>query len=367
MLLVVLTALFTRALVEVTNRDIGFDPARLAAVTAFAPQTGTAVPDRDFFQLATDRIRALPGVDGVALADHAPFDSSFHPVAASLDGRRYRVIQNQTSAEYFETLGARVLRGRTYSADEVATGAQVAVVTPGLARDFWPDSEVLGSTLERVSADLKDVRIIGIVTNAAPHIGSPGYSNAQAIYRPQGDEASLRIVVSLSEASPSPLGTLRSAVAALDSGRTVSARLVQESLEQQLQGPRILATLAGIVGTFALLLAVVGVFGVTAFTVQLRRRELGIQMAIGASKAEVVMTMFRQGMRPVLIGVSVGIGLGLVGSQAIAAALYAGISPRDPLAFTVAAVILILAASVGVWIPARRAAQVDPALSLRAE
>jgi ABC-type antimicrobial peptide transport system permease subunit len=109
------------------------------------------------------------------------------------------------------------------------------------------------------------------------------------------------------------------------------------------------------------------VFGVTAFVVQTRRREIGIRLAIGASRTDVVMTMYRQGMGPVAIGVAVGLGLALVGSQVFSWALYAGTSPRDPFAFVGAAVVLLLATGAGVFIPARRAARVDPALSLRSE
>ena len=365
--LLVLTALFTRSMMEVANRELGFDPDRLVSVSAFAPRAGSELPDKEFFTAALERVRALPGVEGAALVQHPPFAPSYNPVAATLNGGRYRLVRNETAANYFDVAGFRLLQGRTYTDAEVASGARVAVITAGLARDFWPDGDAVGSSLERVVDGFKEIQVIGVVSDAVPHVSSPGYSGAQAIYRPLSARTAPRMVVASTSASSVALRAIKEGLSALDARRVVTVHVVREDMERGTQWSRTFVSMAAIVGAVALLLAVVGVFGVTAFVVEARRREIGIRLAIGASRMDVVMTMYWQGMKPVVIGLAVGLGLALLGSQLFSWALYANTSPRDPLSFVAAAVVLLLATGAGVFIPARRAARVDPALSLRAE
>lgn len=366
-ILLVLTALFTRSMMDVADREPGFDPDTLVAVNAFAPRSGSKMPDAEFFAAALERLRAIRGVKAVALTDHPPFDQSFRPIAATLNGDRYRLIRTEATPNYFDAVGFRLLQGRLYTDDEMAARAPVAVITAGLARDYWPEGDAVGSSLERVVGGYKEIQVVGVVTDSVPHLGSPGYSGAQAIYLPLSRRTAPQIVVVGSSAAAMPLRAVKDAVAALDSGRPVTARLIRDDMQRATQWPRTFASMGAIVGGVALLLAVIGVFGVTAFVVQTRRREIGIRLAIGASRLDVVLTMYRQGMKPVVIGLAVGLGLALLGSQVFSWALYADTSPRDPLSFVAAAVVLLLATGAGVFIPARRAARVDPALSLRAE
>lgn len=366
-LLLLLTALFTRALVEVSSRELGFDPTRVAVLTAFSPLKTAMVPDADFFPLAQDRIRALPGVRAVALANHAPYEGSYTPVPTSLHGQTYRLNNIKATPGFFNVVGYRFLQGRPYTEDEVRTGAKVAVVTAGFARDWFPDGDAIGADLGLVRDYLAGMRIVGIVTNAVPHIGSPAASTSETLLTPLMDFGAARIVISTDGDAAATLPVLRDAIGAIDAGRTLNTRVVADGLEEQLNGPRILAMLAGIVGALAVVLAVVGMFGVTAFTVAARRRDIGIRLAIGASKGGVVIEVIRSTLRPAAIGLVAGLGLALIGGQAIALMLYAGVSPRDPLSFAVAAGLMILAASAGIVIPARRAAGVDPVESLRVE
>lgn len=366
-LLLLLTALFTRALVEVSSRELGFDPNRVAVLTAFSPLKTATVPDTDFFALAQERILALPGVRGVALANHAPYEGSYTPVPTSLHGVAYRLNNIKATPAFFGVVGYRFLQGRPYTEDEVRTGAKVAVVTAGFARDWFPDGNAIGADLGAVREYLAGMRIIGIVTNAAPHIGSPAASTSESLLTPLMDFGAARIVISTEGEAVATLPALRDAIVAIDAGRTVNTRVVADGLDEQLNGPRILAMLAGIVGGLAVVLAVVGMFGVTAFTVAAGRRDIGIRLAIGASRAGVVVEVVRSSLQPAAIGLVAGLGLALIGGQAIASMLYAGISPRDPLSFAIAAALMILAAAAGIVIPARRAAAVDPVESLRAE
>jgi hypothetical protein len=283
-----------------------------------------------------------------------------------LDGRRYRVEQNQASPEYFGILRARFVAGRPYTRDEAAQKAPVAVITAGLARDFWPDGDALGSTLDRVHELYKGLLVIGIVGDVAPPTGRrPNAAGFGTIYRPVIEPDRVQMVVLLASQGGQSLDTMRDAIAAIDANREPRLSLLQDELARQLAGPRLMAGVAAILGGLALVLAVVGILGVTFVLVGQRRRELGVRMAIGATPWDVVRIVFRQGMWPVVIGLVAGIGLALIGTQMIGSYLVGGVSARDPIAFGLAAAVLLTSAAVGVLIPARRATRVDPVAALR--
>jgi hypothetical protein len=301
------------------------------------------------------------------LAEHPPFDSSFHPISSTLDGRPYRLLQNRTDTSYFDVVGVSLLKGRMYTADEVTTGAKVAVITSDLEADFWPDDVALGATLDRVSPEYAGVRVIGVVPDTAPKVMKARYASAPTVYLPITQQAAARIVVRTADEAPALVSLAQQVVVALDPRRTTTARLLSDDFARQLEGPRMAATVAGVVGAVALCLAIAGVYGVTAVVVIARRRDIGIRLAIGASRGQVVFAIFRECMRPIAFGLVCGLVLAALGAQVLAFALFAGVSPRDPLAFASAAGVLVLATVAGVFLPSRGAASVDPVESLRAE
>lgn len=364
-LLLILTALFGRALLESSRLPIGFDPDRVMAVSASAPRSGSHVPAGQFWDIALSRLRAIPGVDRVALVEHPPFDNAFHPLGTTWNGRRYPLLENRTSATYFETIGFRVLEGRVYTADEVVSHAPVAVITSKLARDVWPNGDAIGASLGRIQPGyLDDVRVIGIVSDAAPTIAPPNYSGAPTIFRPIADLEVARAVIKLAD-SNAPARAIQDALAPIDPDRKPRVGSVRDGIERQLEGPRTFAMVAGALGGLALTLAVIGMAGVTAFVVGQRRREIGIRLALGARRSDVVRTVFVAAFRPTAIGLATGVGLALLATPIIRPALNAGVSARDPLAYAGAIAILTIAAGMGVWMPARRAADVDPVVVLK--
>jgi len=365
-LLLIVTALFARALIESSRLPIGFDPDRLLAVSASAPRTGSRVPAMQFWDVALERLRSMPGVERVALVEYPPFDNAFHPLGTTWNGRRYPLLENRTSASYFDTIGFRVLEGRVFTADEVASRAPVAVITSKLARDVWPGGDAIGSSLGRIEPGyLDDVHVIGIVNDAAPIISPPNYSGAPTIFRPIADLEVARAVIKIGDAG-APARALHEAIGPIDPDRKPRVWAVREGIERQLDGPRTFAMFAGALGGLALLLAVIGIAGVTAFVVGQRRREIGIRLALGARRRDVVRTVFAVGIRPIAIGLAAGVGLALIATPIIRPALNAGVSARDPLAYAAAIGILAIAAAAGVWLPARRAADVDPVIVLKA-
>lgn len=364
-MLLILTSLFTRALIESVGAPAPFEGDRIVRLTA-APRGETSVADRDFYAAAAERVLTVPGVEAVSLVERSPYDDGT-VMTVTESGRPYRMKWNRSDAALFDLLDLTLLKGRAYTTHEVATSAAVAVIDRSVERDFWPDGTAVGSTLARVSADHADVRIVGVVEGAPSRASRSGAGAAPVIYLPLAPTGTPRILARIATATDIPLVALKDSVAALDAGRWVTAGLLSEDRERGLQVPRLVASIAGLVGGIALALAVVGMFGVTAVMVAARRRDIGIRLAIGASRHAVVASVFAEGMRPVVIGLVCGLLLAWQGAQVFASFLWAGVSPRDPLSFAVAACVLLATACAGVLIPARRAAAVNPVESLRAE
>jgi len=171
------------------------------------------------------------------------------------------VFTNQVSPEYYEIVGGRFVAGRSYTHSEAATGEPVAVITEGLAKAFWPGGDALGSTLGRVHDLYRDLRVIGIVTDAMlPPARRSIDGLSGVIFRPVLDPDDVQMVVLLAEAGQVSLDVLRSAVA-IDSGRRSRLSLARDELDQRLAGPRVMAAVAAMLGGLALVLAVIGIVG----------------------------------------------------------------------------------------------------------
>jgi hypothetical protein len=292
-----------------------------------------------------------------------PFGTAFHPLGVTHEGRRYALLQNKTSPGYFQTIGLPILRGRIYTDEEMRTKAPVAVISAQVARDFWPGEDPIGDTLARVTPSFAKVRVIGVAGEAIERTWPPNYHRAPSIYRPLDNLLFARLIVRMSSAPEIPPRPVEAALRALDPGRQITASLVRDGLRDARRGPAIFASVAAIIGVLALVLAVVGVAGVTAFVVGQRRREIGIRLAIGANRWQVVRGVFGDNMRPVVTGLVIGLALAAGAATVISRALI--VSAFDPLSYVLAVVALLGSAAVGVLLPARRAAHVDPAAVLR--
>jgi len=367
-ILLVLSMLLVRALLQTSRMDVGFDLDRLAVVSVGFARDDSATRRVEYWTQALERMRMVPGIQDAALVYPPPFSDAIHPVGS--DARGHRIMQVWTSAEYFRTAGITLLRGRIYTADEVKSRAPVAVITASLTRDFFGGEDPINSLLDRVVAKAGrasdgagTLRVIGVVNDVrTARLIEPGTG---VIYRPVTSNQQLADAVVRASAGPaSTFLPLEQALRPLGVPVTVS-RLSDGYQEHQVEPARRLVSIAAAIGAFALVLAIIGLFGVTAFVVGQRTREIGIRMAVGATRGDVGRLIVRDAMRPVLIGLIAGVGLALLGTRAIAATLYGGVSPRDPLAFVSAVVVLLATACVATAIPARRAARIDPAVTLR--
>ena len=368
-LLIVLATLFVRATFSAATIEVGFDAAGLYAVS---PGLGDAVDDggagiRNFWARATSELAAVPGIAAVTLAELTPFDGLSR--TSTTREEPARVVQfNGTRAGYFETIGLRTLAGRTYTSDEVAARAAVAVVSQSLARVYWPGQSPLGQMLpQQIPIAESSTRpvVIGVVADAIT--ARLHERNAFAVYEPI-DPASERFAQLMIRVAPGTVGVIDQVgqrLRSIDPQADVRIASVAARLQQEASRPRMLAALTGIVGLIAIVLCVIGLYGLTASVVGQRAREMGVRVAMGAEPRDLLRLLIWDSLRPVVLGLAVGAGAALLASRVVVAAMFFGVSPQDPMAFVAAAVILLAAALLAVLAPTRRAAAVDAALVLR--
>jgi predicted permease len=361
--LVVLAALLTRGMVAATRVDVGFAADRLLAVRpAFPPGETGRVAARAFMDAAMERLAPIPGVVSYSLGTSPPYIGAARVTIFNRPDGRYTINHHDTDAGYFSTLGLRVVRGRTYTMEEVRDKARVAVVSEALARDFFPGEDPLGQPLSRVVEEGGDAFIIGVVSNT---ITSRLRERSEAaIYQPMSDRQSAAVLIR-TESSPSLyVATIRRALQPSDTRLRLEVTPVSEGLARQLGESRTLASLASTLAAVALGLAIVGLHGVTAFVINQRSKEITLRVALGATPRDVLRMLLGDSLRPVMLGLSAGVFVALGAGRLIAGTLY-GIGPADPIAFGGSIVVLLLSATAAIIVPARRAATVDPAEVLK--
>jgi predicted permease len=362
LVLVVLAALLTRATVSATKVDIGFDAQSLVAISpAFGQEQMEAAKMQAYWDVALQRVRAIPNVRAASLTLYPPYSGLTATRDLQRNGVPYQTYLHETSADYFSTLGLRVVRGRPYTAEEVKARAQVVVISETLAHDFWPGQDPVGQSLTPFDGST-DI-VIGVVSDAIT--GRLHRRNGAALYRPlktfdHGGSIVIRTVGAPEAAVPA----LRDTVQRLDPRLRLEFNLVATGLQNEIEEPRVMAMLAAVLAALALALAIVGIYGVTTFVTGQRTREIGLRIAVGATTGDVMRLLLKDSLRPVAIGLAAGAGVALLATQLMAGILY-GVGARDPLAFGSAIGVLLLSAAAAVFIPARRAASVDPAFVLR--
>jgi putative ABC transport system permease protein len=273
---------------------------------------------------------------------------------------------------YFEALGTPLLGGRDFTAQDTATAPKVAIISSGLAHRLWPDlkenREALGRQVRLGNSDNSPCEIIGIVGDAKNSQFSPLDSPAPpTLYRPFAQEYSSRasLVLRTSGAPEDLIPAVRREVASLD--ENLPAQELQplaENVGLALWSARAGAGLLGIFGALGLLLAAVGIYGVMSFAVAHRTREIGVRMALGAQRRDVLKLIVGQGIVLAVIGIVVGLALASAMTRLLASQLY-GLSATDPATFIGVPIFLLGVSFIACYLPARRAMRVDPLTALR--
>jgi macrolide transport system ATP-binding/permease protein len=367
--LLVCAGLFLRDLKTATSVNKGFISDNLLIADVDPGLQGyTRARTEDFYRQLAERLRSLPGVRAVGFTDQVPLGLGENDSDAEIPGytpaaNENMAVQNSAVAPgYFEAMGIPFLAGHGFTPQNDSAAPGVIVVNQRVVDRFWPGQDPIGRI---VKIRGRDHTVIGVVpTGKYQRLGEAPTAFvflAQAQHWNSG--MSVLVRTAGDPAAFAPL--LVAQVAALDGNLPVSdVRTMNDHLAIALLPPRIAGAALGLFGLLGLLLASVGMYGVMAYSVSQRTREIGIRMAIGAATGDVVTLVMRQGLTLVLIGTGIGLASALAASRLLRGILYAG-SVVDPVTFALVPVVLIAVAALASWIPARRASHVDPTVALR--
>lgn len=366
--------LMVRALQQANTLKLGFEPQHAAELSFDLRLQGYESAQRKEFQKRLlERVRALPGVQAAGLADLLPVDLHFSRTSVYLEGavpeRNARVpgaMFGLVSPGYFQAMGTRLLQGREFTAQDDEQAVPVALINESFARRFFPGENPLGKQFSLGRADAAKVQVVGIVEDGK-------YANLNEDGRPyvvrpmwQSPVGATSVVVRTAGDLPSLIASVRREIQQLDPYMPVATSTLVEKLDLPLLPARMVASILGGFGLLALLLAAIGIYGVMSYGVAQRTHEIGIRMALGAQKADVLRLVIRQGMTLTLVGVGIGLAAALALTRLMKSLLF-GVSATDPLTFVGIAGLLTLVTLLACYLPARRATQVDPLVALRHE
>jgi predicted permease len=370
-ILLTCAGLFLRNLRAATTFDKGFNSENLLVATMDPGMQGyPRARTEQFYDQLRARLLAQPGVKNVGFTQILPL--SLNESDTYVDPAGYTKAPNESMAVqysivtdgYFDAMGIRILSGRDFRVSDDSGAQRVMIVNQQFVQKYYGGGEALGKTV-RVSS--RDYTIIGVVpTGKYQRLGEPSTS-FMYFAQQQRFNSGTTVVVRTAGDPEAFVPTLRSEVAALD--RTLPLANVQSMNRQlgiALMPARITGAVLGVFGVLGLLLAAIGMYGVMAYSVAQRTREIGIRMAIGAAAHDVISLVMRQGLRLVTIGGAIGIVGALAASRALSGILYGG-GENDVPTFVVVPIVLMAVAALATWVPARRAANTDPLAALRQE
>ena len=385
-ILVAGAGLMGRSFMALLDVDPGFQPTGLIAVQftinserypspppspalpgAPAPRPGPA-PYTRFYSQVIEQVRTLPGIVSAAAVKDPPLRGNGERNGFAIPGRPVPAGQDAPSATtihvsdgYFKTIGARIVDGREFMPQDRFDAPPVVVVNEAFARQFFPGQRAVGQKIFRgipveIVGVVNDIRQVAIAEPARPTTYIHNLQNSRVkttiVARTQGDPLALA-------------GAIREAVWSIDPQQPITAVFTfDESVSRALARPRLVTVLLLSFGGVGLLLGAVGIYGVLSFLVQQRRSEIGVRIALGARPLDVAASFVRRGLLLTSAGLVIGLAGAWILSQFLTAVLY-GVGPTDPATFAGVAVMLFVSAALASWLPARRAAKVDPVTTLR--
>lgn len=368
--------LLLRSLWNAESANPGFDAHQNMLVMDLVPGLETGEQERAFINEARRSIEEIPGVLGTAAGMRIPFGLSgsgatrtvfFAGATGSAATEGVPIRYDPVSDRFFEILGTRILRGRPIDARDVQSGAHVMVINQTAAQRFWPNQDPIGKQVRLQKPDGDLYEVIGVAENSKneafvedplPYLYTP--------MRPS-DYGELAMVVK-TEGDPSTVaGEVRRTLLKLNRGvEIIYVSSLREHVRMAMADLRAAVELTASLGGLGLLLAAVGLYGLTSFLVGCRTQEIGIRLALGAQRGEVLQMILGHGAKLAFAGVAIGIAAALALTRLMASLLF-GVTAHDPLTFAAVAILLIAVALLACYIPARRAMRVDPIIALRYE
>jgi putative ABC transport system permease protein len=379
LVLLVSAGLLIRSFLRLTAIDPGFNPEGVVAMDLSPPEQKYADPDKQvaFFHELMERVHSVPGVEKAATVSPLPLGGPGMVIAYVVEGRPVPNPSQTPSSnvrivtpEVFQTLGIPLVKGRAFTDQDNDKAPPVVLVNETMAARVWPGEDAIGKRLTfdvPVSDQSQWATVIGI-TRDIKHRTLTDESGMEAYWPVYQRPFPLSTLVVRAKGDPTRLvGQLREQIRAVDRDlpayqvRTMN-EVVKLSLAQSRSTTVIFAVFAGL----ALILASVGVYGVVSYAVTQRTHEIGIRMALGAHRNDVLGMVIRQGMMVALIGVGVGLVVAFLVTKQLASMIY-GVSTKDPLTFVAVPLTLALVALLANYLPARKATRVDPLVALRRE
>jgi predicted permease len=364
--------LFVRSLVNAINAEVGFDAAGvLIADVNMDGQEFDPARAALFFEQAGERLAALPGVRAVSWSNAVPVETrgyvedvrveGFEPAAGEDAVQSIHV--NMVSSDFFEVVGIPLLRGRVLDA---RPGSHEVMVNEALAERYWPGAEAIGKRLWLGPAGAFDV--VGVAADTTlRRLGEEPFPYIFAPLLFGGGVPSPRLALRVDQDVRPTAAAIRAAVAEVAATVPVTdVRTWGDHTGRQTQTQQLGATLLGFFSVVALVLAGVGIYGVIAFGVSRRRRELGIRAALGAGRAQLMRRALVGGAIPLLAGIAAGVLLALAAGRAIAGLLFA-VEPHDPATLAATVAMIAVVGLLAAWLPARHATRIDPLIALRKE
>jgi predicted permease len=377
--LVVAAGLFVRTFTTLANRDLGFNFDPLLVVSIDGERSQVPEADRPaLYERLAEAVASVPGVEKSSTSAVTPvsgmvWNNRFEfPEMPTLSQRDRTMNINFITPGWFETYRTPVLQGRDFDQRDRAGAPGVAIVNEAYVAKFMkagvnPLEQLVRPQARGNQAPPPPLQIVGVVRNAVYRsVRDPA---GPIVYRPiaQADEFPPFVSATLRATNGSPVlltKSLTAAIGQVDSDLSLTFRPLAEQIRGTLAQERVIAMLSGFFGALALLLAGIGLYGVTSYAVSRRRTEIGIRMALGADAAGVVRLVLTRVAILVGIGVIVGTGISIWASRFVGTLLY-GLEPRDPMTLIGAALVLGTIGALAGWLPARRAARIDPAEALR--
>jgi predicted permease len=374
LILLITAGLFIRSVQNAEQIAPGFDTQNIMLSSVDLGLQGyDEAKGKDFYKQLVERVGALPGVESAAVAFPLPLDAYDYGTRVDIEGYqpppdegRVRLGYTIAGPGYFRAMGSRLIDGREFTERDSTDAPRVVIINETMASRYWPGQNPIGKRIRVGNERNPFSEVVGLAEDGK--YTTLGEAPTPYMFVPLGQNYDGRMTLVVRGAGAAQLmPAIRQEVRALDETLPLfGAKTIQEFMTRSLAGAQFAATLVTLFGVLAMLLAAVGIYGVMNYSVSTRTREIGIRMALGANRVEVLKMVLKQGMSLAGIGVVIGLALAFALTRMMASLLF-GVSATDQITFIAISLLLALVALAACYIPARRATRVDPMVALRYE
>ncbi len=370
LVLLIGAGLLVRGLQQAQSSDLGFNQQNLLVVSLDLPQDRDQARATTLYAQLSERLKVLPGIESVSLARIVPFAGARESAIeiegqqAAAGGPALSASTNTVSAEYFQTLGIPMLRGRLFSEADARSGESPAVISQTMAQRFWPGADPIGKRFKETGGASHE--IVGVVRDISSR--RVGQLDGPFFYTPAspGELTDLSFVLRTNGNLPANIGVVKELVRSLDKDAFVTVEPLEENVRRMLEPERMGAWFSSAVSLLALMIATTGIYGMLSYHVAERTSEIGIRMALGAQRRNVLLLIVGDGMKLAGIGTAIGL-IAAIALTRVMSTMVFGVVSTDAATFIAVSIGALVVACLACYVPARRATKVDPLLTLRNE